>query len=41
MYELNNKIRLINVRDYCVEEAKEFVGLYALSYFAKLKTDVA
>ncbi len=26
MYELNNKIRLINVRDYCVEEAKEFVG---------------
>lgn len=26
MYELNNKIRLINVRDYCVEEPKEFIG---------------
>lgn len=26
MYELNNKIRLINVRDYCVEEPKEFLG---------------
>lgn len=26
MYELNNKVRLINVRDYCVEEAKEFLG---------------
>ncbi len=26
MYELNNKVRLINVRDYCVEEPKEFLG---------------
>ena len=26
MYELNNKIRLINVRDYCVESSKEFIG---------------
>ena len=26
MYELSNKIRLINVNDYCVECASEFVG---------------
>lgn len=26
MYELNNKIRLINVRDYCIENSREFVG---------------
>jgi hypothetical protein len=26
MYELNNRIRLINVRDYCVETPKEFIG---------------
>lgn len=26
MYELNNKVRLINVIDYCVEEPKEFLG---------------
>ncbi len=26
MYLLNNKIRLINVRDYCVETPKEFLG---------------
>lgn len=26
MYELSNKIRLINVKDYCIEEANEFVG---------------
>lgn len=26
MYELNNKIRLINVRDYCVEDSKAFIG---------------
>lgn len=26
MYELNNKIRLVNVRDYCVETPKEFIG---------------
>ncbi|MBQ9119952.1 MAG: twitching motility protein PilT [Lachnospiraceae bacterium] len=26
MYELNNKVRLINVRDYCVEEPEEFLG---------------
>lgn len=26
MYELNNKIRLINVRDYCVDTPKEFIG---------------
>lgn len=26
MYELNNKIRLINVIDYCVDCASEFVG---------------
>ena len=26
MYELHNKIRLINVRDYCVETPKEFIG---------------
>ena len=25
-YELNNKVRLINVRDYLVEEPKEFLG---------------
>lgn len=26
MYELNNKVRLINVQDYCVETADEFLG---------------
>lgn len=26
MYELCNKIRLINIKDYYVEDAKEFVG---------------
>lgn len=26
MYELNRKIRLINVNDYCIECASEFVG---------------
>ena len=26
MYELNNKIRLINVKDYCIESAQEFTG---------------
>ena len=26
MYELNNKIRLINVKDFLVENANEFVG---------------
>ena len=26
MYELNNKIRLINVKDYFIDGAKEFVG---------------
>lgn len=26
MYELSNKVRLINVRDYLVEEPKEFIG---------------
>lgn len=26
MYELNNKIRLINVKDYCVETCQEFTG---------------
>lgn len=26
MYELSNKVRLINVRDYLVEEPKEFLG---------------
>ncbi len=26
MYELSSKIRLINVRDYCVETPKEFIG---------------
>ncbi len=26
MYELNNKIRLINVKDYCIDNAKEFTG---------------
>lgn len=26
MYELNNRIRLINVKDYCIESAAEFVG---------------
>ena len=26
MYELSNKVRLINVRDYCVDEPKEFLG---------------
>ncbi len=26
MYELNNKIRLINIKDYFVDNAKEFTG---------------
>lgn len=26
MYELSNKIRLINVRDYCIENYSEFIG---------------
>ncbi len=26
MYELNNKVRLINVKDYCIEDADEFTG---------------
>lgn len=26
MYELSNKLRLINVRDYCVENSSEFIG---------------
>jgi hypothetical protein len=26
MYELNNKIRLINVKDYFIDDAKEFIG---------------
>ena len=26
MYELNNKVRLINVKDYCISNADEFVG---------------
>ena len=26
IYELNNKIRLINVREYCIDGADEFVG---------------
>ena len=26
MYELNNKIRLINVKDYCIESSQEFTG---------------
>lgn len=26
MYELNNKIRLINVKDYCIENYSEFIG---------------
>lgn len=26
MYELSNKVRLINVNDYCIECASEFVG---------------
>ncbi|MCR4587187.1 MAG: twitching motility protein PilT [Lachnospiraceae bacterium] len=26
MYELNNKVRLINVLDYCIGNADEFVG---------------
>lgn len=26
MYELSNKIRLINVRDYCIENYFEFIG---------------
>ncbi|MCR5033405.1 MAG: twitching motility protein PilT [Lachnospiraceae bacterium] len=26
MYELNNKVRLINVLDYCIENADEFAG---------------
>ena len=26
MHELSNKVRLINVRDYCVDEPKEFLG---------------
>lgn len=26
MYELNNKIRLINVNDYCIDSSQEFTG---------------
>lgn len=26
MYELNNKIRLINVKDYCIDSSQEFTG---------------
>ncbi len=26
MYELSNKIRLINVKDYCIENSAEFIG---------------
>lgn len=26
MYELSNKVRLINVKDYCIENEKEFLG---------------
>ena len=26
MYELNNKIRLINVSDYCIDSSQEFTG---------------
>ena len=26
MYELNNKIRLINVKDYCIDTCQEFIG---------------
>lgn len=26
MYELSNKIRLINVREYCIEDSSEFIG---------------
>jgi len=26
MYELNNQVRMINVRDYCIENYKEFLG---------------
>lgn len=26
MYELNNKIRLINVTDYCIDSSQEFTG---------------
>lgn len=26
MYELSNKIRLINVKDYCIENYSEFIG---------------
>jgi len=26
MYELSNKIRLINVREYCIENYSEFIG---------------
>ncbi len=26
MYELNNKIRLINVADYCIDSSQEFTG---------------
>lgn len=26
MYELNNKVRLINVKDYCIDNEREFLG---------------
>ncbi len=26
MYELSNRIRLINVKDYCIENSSEFIG---------------
>ena len=29
MYELNNKVRLINIKDYFVNDAKEFAGFIA------------
>lgn len=32
MYELNNKVRLINVKDYGIENCDEFVGFIAASF---------
>lgn len=26
MYELNNKVRLINVKDFCIDNSDEFIG---------------
>ena len=36
MYELSNKIRLINVKDYLIENHNEFIGFPAASYLVTM-----